>query len=142
MSQTRFPRGRDSPRSQLQVHGYTTAGRLDHVIVREGGSEPGLEYASDPAVSRVGLSLPCLLFRSAELSEHDELLMQVSWNLLHRPRSIWTASSTSLFELTTGGAADQTTHPCFTATYGDFGLVNRRWQELSSERYYMLAWKH
>ena len=124
---------------QLQVHGYTRAGRLDRVEVHRHGADYPTEISRDLAEMRHDLSLTCLLFRPTDHEGHDQLLMQVSWNLLHQPRSIWTASSTCLLELTMGTASDQSSSE-LTTTYGRFGLMNRAWDVLDAGRYYMVAW--
>jgi hypothetical protein len=124
---------------QLQVHGYTRSGQLDRLEVRGWGTDHPMESSHDRADQRHALSLPCLIFRPRDDEGHEQLLMQVSWDLLNKPKAIWTASSTSLEALTTGTAPDQTTSG-MTATYGRFGLVNRTWNALSNDRYYMVAW--
>ena len=124
---------------QLQVHGYTRAGRLDRVEVHRQSADYPTEISRDLAEMRHDLSLTCLLFRPTDYEGHEQLLIQVSWNLLHRPRSIWTASSTCLMKLTMGTASDQTSSELRT-TYGRFGLMNRTWDVLDAGRYYMVAW--
>jgi hypothetical protein len=125
--------------SQLQVHGHTKAGRLDRVELVGRGSDHPLDLSHGIAQKPQPLSLPCLLFRPAQFEGFEQLLVQVSWSLLHKPRRIWTASSTCLLELTTGTAADQL-ESRLTTTYGRFGLMNRTWDGIDVDRFYMVAW--
>lgn len=124
---------------QLQVHAYTRAGRLDRVEVRNPAADDRSQFPRDIAQRRHQSSLSCLLFRPTGFEEFEELLIQVSWSMLHKPQRIWTATSTCLLELATGAAPDQL-HSELTATYGRFGLMNRTWHDLDVDRYYMVAW--